>query len=623
MPTKEDRTLDDCNMGEMHIPVATVSPNVSMCPPPTESPNVVLLLTDDQGYGDLSCHGNPTVRTPHMDRLHEEAARLENFHVSTTCAPTRASLLTGRHKLRTGVWHTINGRSLLHRAETTLAEVFRRAGYRSGIFGKWHLGDNYPYRPQDRGFDTGLIHGGGGVAQTPDYWGNDYFDDTYFRDGEVPEPADGYCTDVWFDEAIAFIESCVIADEPFFCYLPTNAPHAPTQVPAEYLEQYAGDVPERLARFFGMVTNIDDNLGRLRERLDALEIAGDTIIMFMGDNGTAGDVNHFNAGMRGGKGSQYDGGHRVQSFIHWPEVIEDITVTPLTRHYDILPTLVDLCGLERPDAELDGDSLRPLLFDEAVAWPDRWMVVDTQRVDRPQKWRRCAVMTERWRLVDGEELYDIREDRGQTNDISGSQPAVVAALRDHYEGWWESVSTRFDQYCRIVLGNDAENPSTLTAHDWHGSGRTPWNQVTVLSGIEDNGYWTVEFDVAGTYEIELRRWPKECDTAIDSIPDGFETMRYGVEDGWSGEGYTIDPAAARLRIGKIKRSKPVPDGAVSVVFELDLPAGPAELSTRFVEPSGAERGAYYVYCERKRKCAPEKRDGSGTPETTMTGVPRK
>ena len=208
--------------GFHHSPAATSTPGRQA------PPNVVLVVTDDQGYGDLGCHGNPILRTPNLDALYRRSVRLTDFHVGPTCAPTRASLMTGRYCNRTGVWHTIMGRSLLRRDEVTMADVFAAGGYRTGIFGKWHLGDNYPYRPQDRGFHEVLIHGGGGVGQTPDAWGNDYFDDTYLHNG-TPEKFSGYCTDVWFDGAMRFIEDN--RDRPFFAYLATNAPHSPYRVP--------------------------------------------------------------------------------------------------------------------------------------------------------------------------------------------------------------------------------------------------------------------------------------------------------------------------------------------------------------------------------------------------------
>ena len=290
-----------------------------------DRPNVVFVLTDDQGYGDLSCHGNPVLKTPNLDALHACSVRLTDYHVGPTCAPTRAGLLTGHYANSTGVWRTSGGRSLLRADETSMADFFGSGGYATGIFGKWHLGDNFPYRPQDRGFETVVVHGGGGVGQTPDYWGNCYFEDSYW-DGERHSQYEGYCTDVWFREALKFIESN--RDRPFFCYIPTNAPHAPHLVEPRYSDPYLPLTPHRgRANYYGMVANIDENVGGLRRRLAEFGLAENTVFIFMTDNGSAGGVevdeeqyvvSGFNAGMRGKKGSAYDGGHRVPFFLHWP-----------------------------------------------------------------------------------------------------------------------------------------------------------------------------------------------------------------------------------------------------------------------------------------------------------------
>ena len=322
-------------------------------------PNVVLILTDDQGYGDLGCTGNPVLKTPHLDRLYRDSVRLANFHVDPTCSPTRAALMTGRYSTRTGVWHTVMGRHMPRADERMMPQVFAENGYATAIFGKWHLGDNFPFRPRDRGFQEALIHGGGGVGQIPDYWGNDYFDDTYSRDGR-PEKFSGYCTDVFFREATRFIESH--RDRPFFVELATNAPHGPYRVADEWREPYASKVDgdAELATFYGMIANIDDNVGRLRRRLEELGLADDTLLIFLTDNGTAHGatfsdargndgklVSGYNAGMRGRKGSPYEGGHRVPCFLHWPagKLTGGRDVDGLSAHLDLLPTLIDLCGL--------------------------------------------------------------------------------------------------------------------------------------------------------------------------------------------------------------------------------------------------------------------------------------
>lgn len=551
-----------------------------------DRPNVIVIMTDDQGYGDIAAHGNPMIQTPHLDQLHSESVRLTNFHVDPTCSPTRSALLTGRYSTRTGVWHTIMGRSLMHPREVTLAEVFAEAGYRTGMVGKWHLGDNYPLRPQDQGFETAFYHPAGGVGQGPDFFGNDYFDDTYVRDG-VPEPVSGYVTDVWFDDALAFVEKH--QDEPFFLYLATNAPHGPYYVEERYARPYADQgVSDTMARFLGMITNIDENMGRLLTRLDRLGLAENTILIFMTDNGSAegwanwreeaGTWTGFNAGMREGKGSEYDGGHRVPFFIRWPQgnLGGGREVDQLTAHIDVLPTLADLCGLALPPGvSLDGTSLVPLLRGDTEVLRDRTLLVHSQRVPYPIKWRKSAVMTERWRLVNHDELYDIQADPAQQNDIAAQHPEVVEGLRAAYEAWWTSLSTSFDEYVRIGVGAEAENPIHLNPHDWHVSehAQSVWNHRQVRAGMMGNGYWAVNVAQAGTYQIELRRWPRHLDEPIEATN-------------------------ARLKIGEMDFEQAVSPEATEASFTTMLEPGPTTLQTWLTTPEGEIRGAYFVYVER-------------------------
>jgi arylsulfatase A-like enzyme len=514
-------------------------------------PNVLLMVTDDQGYGDLGCHGNPIVRTPNIDRLHGQSVRLTNFHVDPTCSPTRSALMTGRYSSRTGVWHTVMGRSLLRRDEVTMADVFAAGGYRTGIFGKWHLGDNDPYRPQERGFGEVLTFGGGGIGNNPDFWGNDYFDDTLRHNGRL-EKYEGYCTDVFFKAALDFIEAN--RDRPFFAYLPTNAPHSPFNVAEAYWKPYRDlGVPEPRARFYGMIANIDENVGRLLARLKDLGARGETIVIWMTDNGTSTGYNQktggFNVGMRGIKGSEYDGGHRVPCFVRWPGHLEGgRDVDRLTAHIDLLPTLIDLCGLRKPDGvAFDGASLRPLLMGSGD-WPRRTLFVHSQRIDHPEKWRKSAVMTDRWRLIDGEELYDMAADPGQKKDVASGHAEVVGELREAYERWWSDISRRFGEYCAIILGSDRENPSSLCCHDWHGE-RALSLQDYVRDRVVANGFWAVDVARAGRYEVTLRERP-----AVANFP--------------------IRATTARLTINDLDLNKPVPPGATAVTFPLLLPAGP-------------------------------------------------
>ncbi|MBL7134192.1 MAG: arylsulfatase [Phycisphaerae bacterium] len=548
--------------------------------PAGKKPNVVLVMTDDQGYGDLGCHGNKIIKTPNLDKLHGQSVRLTDFHVAPTCSPTRAGLMTGRSCNRTGVWHTIMGRSLLRGDEVTVADVFQAGGYRTGAFGKWHLGDNYPSRPQDHGFAEVLVHGGGGVGQTPDYWGNNYFDDTYCHNGKW-EKFKGYCTDVFFDGALKFIEESKSA--PFFCYIPTNVPHSPYLVAKKYSDMYAGK--KAPAAFYGMLTNFDENMGRLMAKLNELKLADNTILIFLTDNGSSAGARVFNAGMRAGKGSEYDGGHRVPCFIRWPAggLGGGKDISRLTANIDLLPTLADLCGLKKPKGpKLEGTSLVPLLVADRRKWPDRILITDSQRIETPQKWRKSAVMTDRWRLINGKALYDMKADPAQKNNVAGEHGDVVEKLREAYEKWWAETSKRFGEYCEIILGSDKENPSRLTCHDWHGGG-VPWNQGAIRSGRKANGFWAVEVERDGRYEFALRRWPQEVDKPITGAVGGRGAIK---------------ATKARLKIADIDQTKAIEKDAVAAVFRVKLKAGKTKLRTWFNGEKGASRGAFYVYVKR-------------------------
>ncbi|MFW6293259.1 MAG: arylsulfatase, partial [Spirochaetota bacterium] len=460
-------------------------------------PNVILILTDDQGYGDLACTGNRWIRTPEIDRFHDDAVRLPDFHVAPLCAPTRGALMTGKRPVRNGVWGVCRGRSLLYTGQETIADRFAAAGYRTGMVGKWHLGDNYPYRPHDRGFEWALYHKGGGVGQTPDHWGNNYFDDTYFENGE-PKHFDGYCTDIWFDQAMRFIEAdggaagandAAVhgghARRPFFLYLATNAPHDPYLVPDRYTEPYAGNADIPFPAFYGMIGSIDENLARLRAFLRERDLEENTILIFMTDNGSSGGcrldeagflTQGYNAGMRGKKGSLYEGGHRVPFFVRWPAGgwTGGRDVAEPGYDIDLLPTLAEACGVEVADgpnrADIDGRSLVPLLDGKRDRFDDdraHFVQFDMSAIERLDKWH-GAVLTRDWRFVHGTELYDAESDPGQTHDLAGEHPDVVRRLRDAYEQWWSATGDGSDPYARIVLGDDHENPTRLDAFDVRG-----------------------------------------------------------------------------------------------------------------------------------------------------------
>lgn len=572
-------------------------------------PNVILILVDDQGYGDIAALGNPYIKTPNIDQLHATSARFTDYHVNPTCAPTRAALLTGHNANRTGVWHTINGRSLILERETTMAQIFKDNGYATSIFGKWHLGDNYPFRPEDKGFDEVLVHGGGGIEQTMDYFDNDYFDDTFMHNGELKKYK-GYCTDIWFDEAIAHIEKN--KGKPFFCYLPTNAAHSPYFVSDEYTAPYTDNENIPLPAFYGMLANIDENIGKLVAYLKANAIMDNTILIFTTDNGTAqgarvaghrldGFVNKgYNSGMRGIKASKYEGGHRVPLFIHWKDggITTGKDIDALTAHYDVLPTLVDLCNLEiEAEIDFDGQSLLPLINGDDSQFKDRIVITNSQRTEVPEPWRRTSLMQGKWRLIDGMELYDLKTDPEQRTNIADQHPEKIEEYQEAYDNWWNDLAPGYKDQPRIIVGHEAENPTKLYCHDWHTDGDSPWHQRHIRAGYIDNGYWLLQVKESGTYEIKLRRWPDETKLSLNAKAPIRPALE-GTSVSASKPGKALDIRKARLKVQDSDTEKEVHPDQEFVEFTVTLDQGEANLQTWFTLGSQETLGAYFVSVEK-------------------------
>lgn len=575
-----------------------------------EKPNIVIVITDDQGYGDLACHGNPIIKTPHIDKLYSESTVLTDYHVAPTCSPTRSALLTGHWTNRTGVWHTIQGRSMIRENEVTLGQHFEK-DYATAMFGKWHLGDNYPYRPEDRGFEEVYRHGGGGVGQTPDLWDNAYFDGSYFHNGKIT-PAKGFCTDVFFEQANNFIKEKAKAKEPFLAYISLNAPHGPLHAPQKYLDMYP-DQDSRIQSFFGMITNIDDNVATTRQLLSDLGIADNTIFIFTTDNGTASGKNIFNAGMKGSKGSAYDGGHRVPMFIHWPAagLNKHVKIDTLTHAIDLVPTLLEACDVPNTaEVKFDGKSLKNLIDPNTdVEWLDRFIITDSQRVVDPIKWRGSSVMSQQYRLIEGKELYDIKADPGQETDIAKETPEQVAKMRAFYDAWWAELEPTFAQTTEIYLGHEDALTTTLTCHDWLNTG-PPWHQGHVRTGTSYDkkkaltqtkhlGHWAVKVVADGTYDIAIRRWPTEANHPITSgLPAGTNVPGYS-KAFRAQEGIPLPITTATLRLNdKDIESKPVTDTDTHITFTVELTKGSHKLAPVFKHANG-EVGAYYAIVTKK------------------------
>jgi arylsulfatase A-like enzyme len=500
-------------------------------------PNVLLIISDDQGYGDLGFHGNPRIKSPNLDRFARESVRIKTFCVSPVCSPTRASLLTGRYNYRTGVVDTYLGRALMHPDETTLAEVLSGAGYRTGIFGKWHLGDNAPLRAIDQGFQRALVIKGGGIGQPSDPPGGGTYLDPVLLDNGAPRKFKGYCSDVYTDAAIEFVTA--VDHRPFFAYLAFNCPHEPLQAPEAELATYRGNdlgpsafpalghpvppdlmtPPEDIARVYAMVTNIDANVGRILGALASRGLAEDTIVIFLTDNGPA--KVRFNAGLRGYKGTVYEGGIRVPCYIRWPgRFSAGRLVDRLAAHIDLFPTVLEACGVPMPRGlGIDGKSLLPLIRgDPGVDWPDRTVYFQWHRGDVPEPDRAFAARSQRFKLLRREpplesrsrpklELYDLENDPGEEHDIAAVQPALVERMHADYLEWFRNVSsTRGFDPIRIDLGGPREDPTVLTRQDWRGP-RAGWK-------VNDLGYWEVNVVRGGRFAVHLRMTPRRFPTVV-------------------------------------------------------------------------------------------------------------
>jgi arylsulfatase len=435
-----------------------------------ERPNIILVMTDDQGYGDLACHGNPIIQTPNIDAFYKQCVRFTDFHVSPTCAPTRSALMTGRHEFKNGVTHTINERERLTLKAFTVAQLLKSVGYTTGIFGKWHLGDEADRQPGKRGFDEVFIHGAGGIGQTyigscGDAPGNKYFDPAILHNG-VFEKTKGYCTDVFFNQATAWIDSQRQAGKPFFAYITPNAPHAPLDCPPDYEAKYTGKVPPNVAKFYGMITNIDDNFGKLVGKLHEWGLEKNTLVIFMTDNGSATGSQTFSAGMRGAKGSPWQGGTRVPALWRWPGGFSGgRDVSHLTAHIDIFPTLAEITGARTPPefaAQAEGRSLLPLLKEARPVWADRYFVSHVGRWEKgtaqKHKYSACSIRNARFTLVNASrqeerwELFDLVADPGEKTNVIDQHPEVVQELKGQLDKWWNEVTP-------LLVNEDAVGPA--------------------------------------------------------------------------------------------------------------------------------------------------------------------
>ncbi len=492
----------------------------------TKYPNIIIVMTDDQGWGDIKSHGNPQIDTPIMDRLADEGARFDRFFVSPVCAPTRASLLTGRDHLRTGTQWVTYGLENMRADEETFAEVFKKVGYKTGLFGKWHNGSHYPMDPIGQGFDTFFGFKMGHF--------NNYFDSELEYNGESVK-TEGFITDVLTDSALAFIERNKA--QPFLAYVPYNAPHSPFQVPDKYFEKYKEKgLSDKNATVYGMVENVDQNLGRILDKLDELDIAEETIVIFLTDNGPNGG-DRFNGNMKGWKAKVDEGGVRVPLFIRWPGKIKPATsIKELTAHIDILPSIAELAGIEYEEVNpIDGKSFAPLLFNENKDWANRYFFTHQSRWDSLEQYP-SSIRDNTYRLVNYNgtwELYDMENDSSQLTNIAEQNTEIVKEMSQAYDEWFVEITKEFKGRMPVPVGYNAAPSTSLPATESYFSGniafkgKSGWSNdwLTNWTSTSDKIWWDLDVIEEGNYIVEaLYSLKKEnVGTTITVSSDADET----------------------------------------------------------------------------------------------------
>ncbi len=579
-------------------------------------PNILIIMTDDQGYGDLSCHGHPYLRTPALDNLHATSLRLTDFHVSPMCTPSRGQLLFGQDALRNGASAVSRGRFMPDASLHSLADVLLDGGYETGLFGKWHLGRSTPYRPQDRGFETVKTFHGWGMAGPAELF-NSYRDGT-FIDGVDRKPFNGWATDFWFSEAMKWMQQCSEKNRPFFCLIPTHTPHRPMWTSSDDFERLkkAGVNHTETAGFLAMIEKIDENFGRLETFLTEEKLRENTIVVFLTDNGTAHGENVFNAGLRGKKTSLYEGGHKVPCFIRYPRqgIEGGRDISDLTQVQDLFPTLLDFAGISVGDIQkLDGLSLAPILSDKGNL-PDRTLVV--QYGD--PVYGNAAVMKGAWRLVRNKELYRVDSDPGQQVDISSDHPEILAELKAAYDTWWQGLPATASAYQPIFLPTKIGEGVDLCRDELaHGSGSS--TKFVLQPRPEPNGIWYLEAQKAGSYEINIARWPFESNLPITAplsgylhsggyrpFPNDWHLLKQSLPKTVASQldqikpvGRALSAQKIRVRISGVEEIIPLKGANASIEIQVQLPAGKTTLQCELLDAdSNHIASAQYVHITR-------------------------
>ena len=544
-------------------------------------PNILLILTDDQGWGDLNFHGNDSISTPHIDALAKRSIQFDRFFVSPVCAPTRASLLTGRYHLRTGTSWVTHRKEVMRSDEITIGEIFKSAGYATGLFGKWHNGEQYPHYPNGQGFDEFFGFAAG-------HW-NNYFNTTLSHNGE-PVKTEGYITDVLTDRAIQFMKknSAEENQKPFFCYVPYNAPHGPFQVPDKYFDKYKKmGLTDKNACVYGMVENIDDNVNRLLQTLEQQNILENTIVIFLTDNGPNG--HRFNGGMRGIKAKVHEGGVRVPCFISWKgHLAENQIIKQNAAHIDLLPTLAELCNIKLTKTnQLDGRSLVPLLKDKNAVWEKR--NIYNIHTEGEMRMRPAAVRTNEYRMVinhDGiPHLFDMQNDAEEKNDLAIQLPKVVDSLQSDLEKWFREVTQKGLEPVLTEVGYK-ESPITifpapeakLTGHVQFKGGRGWANDYIIdWKNKGDQASWRFDLMEEGSVEVFIKyNCSKEFLPAKFKVTVGEKSKKFSIEEEAD---FGFVPSPDRLKRGEVYEK----EWAKMSVGKFELEKGKQELMIQLLE----------------------------------------
>jgi arylsulfatase len=576
-----------------------------------ERPNVLIFLVDDVGgLNDLHSYGNTHSRTPYLDRLRGESVRLTNFHVAPMCTPTRAALLTGRDALDTQASMVNCGRSIPRPELPMIQELFKADGYATGMFGKWHLGETEPFRPGDRGFEESLYFPGSSLGTARDYWDNNGFDCTVLHNN-VRKKYLGFITEVWNDEAMKWMKKQKDAKRPFFCYLPSNLVHGPEFVEEAYKEPYRkrGE-GESIARIYGALERYDGICARVDAFLEKEGLRENTIVIFFVDNGLCeATARVYNAGLRGEKKSYYEGGHRVPFFIRWPKRgwQGGRDQDALTEVQDLFPTLLEACGIEpaipshptgtslvrlldnKPMPEL-AERIRFVQYGDYGKSQSGKGVADEGHVCGPV-YGKAAVLWGEWRLVHDRELYNLKTDYSQTNNVADAHPEITAKLKQAYRQWWERLHPDTRELVHIPVGLNAE-PVLLDVSCWDGA----WIDFSnaIRSGQRINGPWALDVKKDGRYRFDLRRWPEELGLPMTS-PAPAGAWPY-----LPGKALPIKKVRVSIQDQTLEREVSQSDATISLA--LHLKKGKAQLKTAFLDQNDTViSGIYYVDVTREER----------------------